>query len=64
MSLLVFAQKRKTMYRLDYWNESLRGLNNRRGWGEKDAIVTEAEPRSLFHPTREGFQTEETSSVV
>ncbi|CAI8019973.1 hypothetical protein GBAR_LOCUS11956, partial [Geodia barretti] len=28
-------------YRLDHWNESLRGLNNPRGKGENDAIVTE-----------------------
>ena len=47
-----------TMYTrvyFDHWNESLRCLNNPRGRGENDAIVTEAEPRSLLHPDPRGF---------
>ena len=46
------------MYRLDHWNESLRGLKTLVGRGENDTIVTEAEPRSLFrhsHPDPRGF---------
>ena len=47
--------------------KSLQGFRNSSGRGENDAIVIEAEPRSLLHhsrPDREGFKTEERLALV
>ena len=45
----------------------LRGFRNPSGRGENNAIVIEAEPRSLLRhsrPDREGFKTEERLALV
>ena len=47
--------------------ESLQGFRNPSGRGENDAIVIEAEPRSLLRhsrPNHEGFKTEERLTLV
>ena len=47
--------------------ESLRGFRNLNGRGENDAIVIEAEPRSILHhsrPDRKGFKTEVRLALV
>ena len=64
-SKLVFLQG--TSSRLVTQCESLQGFRNPSGRDENDAIVIEAEPRSLLrhsHPDCEDFKTEERLALV